>query len=722
MKNTVADVAVASDSTVGQSVTRRSGPARRNALHRGFGLVAIPEVRPIEPEAAVLAKVEVPEEKRFCWKCRVPVGRGDGSEPGATAGACGNCRALFNFRPALAAGDVVAGQYEIRGCLAYGGIGWVFLARDRHVGGRSVVLKGLQNPNDIEAHVAALAERQFLAEVIHPAIVKIFNFVTHRSADGGAAGYIVMEYLGGRSLGAMLEQRLPEPIPVAEAIAYMLEILPALDYLHSLGLAYNDLKPDNIMVSRDEVKLIDLGAVAALRSGGSLYGTPGYQAPEVHRTGPTVASDIYTVGRTLAALALPGGSRCPVSDDEPILRRHPAFAKLLRRATAEDPAARFPSAAAMYRQLGGVLRMVVAEQTGREHPQVSTMFGAVRADFGADVLLSRLDLTIGDSPAPRLDAADLAAALPIPMVDPDDPSFEFLFARSHADPDHALEALRIKREGMRTGAFDLPESFELECALIETRAYLDHGTLIAACEVLDRFRDEQPPDWRIGWFDAIIDLITGRLERAYERFDAVSAVVPGELAPLLALAATAEMLARDVTDLADRDRWQQLAAQHYRAVWQTDHGVVTAAFGLARLFVRAGDPASAIETLRQVRSSSRNYDAARMTLALLLVSPPSAQLTQDRLDEAANRLHGLPTERRVLELRAAVLDSALRWFCAGGRPDSPADTILGCVYTDRGLRKGLESALRAVAYATPDSLVRFALVDRANAVRPRSWF
>ena len=155
---------------------------------------------------------------------------------------------------------MVADQYEVHGCLAHGGMGWIFLARDRNVSDRWVVLKGLQHPLDIEAHVVALAERQFLSEVAHPAIVKIFNFVKHRSLTVSPVGYIVMEYVGGRSLQTELDLHAPDRLPVAEAIAYMLEILPALDYLHSFGLAYNDLKPDNIMVSDDEVKLIDLGA------------------------------------------------------------------------------------------------------------------------------------------------------------------------------------------------------------------------------------------------------------------------------------------------------------------------------------------------------------------------------------------------------------------------------------------------------------------------------
>ena len=90
------------------------------------------------------------------------------------------------------------------------------------------MLKGLINTGDDDAVAAALAERRFLAEVEHPNIVKIHNFVEH---DGD--GYIVMEYVNGPSLRSVLDDRREkagdrvDPLPVDLAIAYVLEILPA---------------------------------------------------------------------------------------------------------------------------------------------------------------------------------------------------------------------------------------------------------------------------------------------------------------------------------------------------------------------------------------------------------------------------------------------------------------------------------------------------------------
>ena len=98
---------------------------------------------------------------------------------------------------------LVGGQYEVAGCLAHGGMGWIYLARDRNVNGRWVVLKGLLNSGDPDAFRAAVAEKQYLAEVEHPLIVEIYNFVT--APDG--ASYIVMEYVGGTSLNDLVKQR-----------------------------------------------------------------------------------------------------------------------------------------------------------------------------------------------------------------------------------------------------------------------------------------------------------------------------------------------------------------------------------------------------------------------------------------------------------------------------------------------------------------------------------
>ncbi|WP_245664057.1 serine/threonine-protein kinase [Nocardia arthritidis] len=706
----------------------RSARSRPSARRLGGGLVSMPKVSPLDPRTAVMQNPEVPEHKRFCWKCQQPVGRTSAAGSGVVEGECGRCASPFNFRPLLQPGEMVADQYEVQGCLAHGGLGWIYLAVDRNVSDRWVVLKGLQNPLDFEAHVVALAERQFLSEVAYPGIVKIHNFVKHRSGRDVADGYIVMEYVGGRSLKKMLDLRAPERIPVSEAIAFMMEILPALDYLHSFGLAYNDLKPDNIMVSEDEVKLIDLGAVAAMESYGSIYGTPGYQAPEITETGPTVASDIYTVGRTLAALVLdmpknadghqlPG---IPSPDDEPLLRDYPALYRLLCRATDPEPRRRFPTAYAMYGQLAGVLRMVLAYDTGKEHPQASLEFGAMRGDFGIETLIGQTDgMTDGRHRLPALDAPSVVAALPVPMIDSEDPSADLLSTLLHGDPRHALDALRRTADRIVSGTIPEPETFELEGTLTAVRAHLDLGEVVPACDRLADLRPDYGTDWRLEWYSAVAALLDGQYERAYEYFDLVHGMLPGEIAPALALAATAELTLQHLGDCAD-DRWHRLAEEYYRTVWRTNHGVVSAAFGLARRLAADGGLLEAVEVLDQVPEASRYQSVARMTGCLLLVSQPIPETTEADLLEAAARLDAAPDEPRALQLQVIVVGAALEWVRAGGRSADPDATLLGFPFTLLGLQRGLESSLRALARIAPHRLHRYRLVDLANYVRPKS--
>jgi serine/threonine-protein kinase PknG len=105
-------------------------------------------------------------------------------------GYCPSCGKPYSFKASLKPGDIVAGQYEVRGPMAYGGMGWIYLGWD-NVLNRWVVLKGLLNAKDEAAAAAAVAERQFLAAVKHP---KIVGIACGRAACGrsraaaGAAG------------------------------------------------------------------------------------------------------------------------------------------------------------------------------------------------------------------------------------------------------------------------------------------------------------------------------------------------------------------------------------------------------------------------------------------------------------------------------------------------------------------------------------------------------
>jgi serine/threonine-protein kinase PknG len=664
----------------------------------------------IDPLAALMVNPVVAESKRFCWNCGQPVGRSTYDHPGDSEGFCPHCHSAFSFLPQLNPGDMVAEQYEIKGCVAHGGLGWVYLAVDHNVNERPVVLKGLVHSGDAEAQAIAMAERQFLAEVVHPSIVKIYNFVEHSDSHGEPVGYIVMEYVGGKSLKPTRGERLS----VSEAIAYMLEILPALGYLHSIGLCYNDLKPENIMVTEEQLKLIDLGAVTPINSFGYLYGTPGYQAPEIVRTGPTVATDIYTVGRTLAALTLNLRTRNGryvdgLPPEDPTLKKYDSFGRLLRRAIDPDPKRRFASAEEMSSQLLGVLREVVAADTGIPRPGLSTVFTRTRSTFGVELLVAHTDVYLdGLVHAERLTAPEIVTALPVPLVDPTDVAATLLSATVLSQPVQTLDSLRAARHGsLDSEGVDVSDSVELP--LMEVRALLDLGDVAKASRKLEDLSERVGWRWRLVWFKAVSQLLSGDFDSATKHFNEVLDIFPGELAPKLALAATAEL-----AGTSDERPF-------YETVWHTDNNIISAGFGLARAQSIEGDREGAVTTLDEVPVGSRHFTTARLTSAVTLLSGRSAhELSEEQIRDAARRVEALPdTEPRVLQIRALVLGTAMDWTADNTADPSP---ILGFPFTDHGLRLGVEASLRSLARVAISQSHRYALVDLANEVRPATTF
>ncbi|MFF9199643.1 tetratricopeptide repeat protein [Streptomyces sp. NPDC014779] len=728
----------------GRSVSVRSSGSTGGASGRGrlgAGLVTVPEVPRPDPRAAVMERPEVPERKRFCSRsdCGAPVGRSRGDRPGRTEGFCTKCGHPYSFVPKLRAGDVVHGQYEVAGCLAHGGLGWIYLAVDKAVSDRWVVLKGLLDTGDQDAMAAAISERRFLAEIEHSNIVRIYNFVEHLDQRTGSLdGYIVMEYVGGKSLKEIAnDRRTPDgrrdPLPVEQACAYGIEALEALGHLHSRNLLYCDFKVDNAIQTEDQLKLIDMGAVRRMDDDESaIYGTVGYQAPEVAELGPSVASDLYTVARTLAVLTFDFqgytnvyADSLPEPDGIEVFRTYESFYRFLVRATDPDPARRFGSAQEMAEQLTGVLREVVALQSGRPRPALSTLFGAeVRVtdtelfeELTEDVSVlgaretrrSRRSLPTAvtgraGSFLRPFDVPATALALPVPRVDAADPNAGFLAGLLAAAPAELITALHAA-----------PVS-SLELRLRELRARLEMGDLVAAGRSLDTLEHGHGDDWRVVWYRGVTSLIAGDRESAALSFDAIYDAFPGEPAPKLALAVCAELLGQ-----------LDNAAEYYRLVWATDPSYVSAAFGLARVQLAAGDRPGAVRTLESVPESSIHYTAARVAAVRARLrrrpanEPLGADLTAAAAQVSALQGFGLDAVRRE-QLSTEVLGTALDWVLSGSPGAGPAGTVLlGSALDERGLRFGLERSYRVLARLAQRGEERIELVERANRFRPRTW-
>jgi serine/threonine-protein kinase PknG len=671
----------------------------------GAGLVEVPPVPYRDPAEAVLANPEVAERKRFCSNCGKPVGRGRDGRPGRTEGFCRECGTAFSFTPKLGAGDLVGGQYEVLGCLAHGGHGWINVARDRNVNDRWVVLKGLLDTGDSEAMAAAVAERRFLAEVEHPNIVRIYNFVQHPDPKTGTlVGYIVMEYVGGRSLKDLRSVRDTAghlvPLPPAQAIAYALEVLPALGYLHGLGLLFCDFKPDNVIQSEEQVKLIDLGAVRRADDDESpTYKTDGYCAPELATAGPSVSSDLFTVARTLAVLTFNFdylgryAERLPDAADVPVLAEHDSFRRLLARATDPRPDARFESAQDMADQLLGVLRELLAAEDGQARPSASTLFSPERAVFGADP----------DQWPDRPDPADVVAGLPVPQVDATDPAAGLLATSAATEPAAVIASLTAAKLDT------------VEVRLRIARARIELGELATAGADLDELATRVPGDWRVSWYRGLAALVGGHPEAAGEQFDLVYGWLPGEPAAKLALAFAEEATGRTAA-----------AARYHDVVWRTDHGFVSAAFGLARMRLAAGDRAGAVAVLETDPVHSSHHVAAQVAaIRAGMRTRTPAELTDQDLMSAGERLEAVQLDAaRRARLAIEVLEAARQWVAADPRRPAIAiagKRVLGCAFTEKDLRFGLERYYRSLARLSDTTEQRVALVDRANSVRPVTW-
>jgi len=678
-------------STLGSLRRTTTGRTRTSArAHLGAGLVEIEPVPFRDPADAVLgADAVVPESRRFCHPCGEPVGRGRDGAAGLTSGFCRKCGTPFKFEPQLSAGVVVGGQYEVVGCLAHGGMGWVYLARDRNVSDRWVVLKGLLNSSDDDAMAAALAERRFLAEVEHPNIVKIFNFVQHESD-----GYIVMEYVGGQSLKQILTARRKadggtlDPLPPAMAIAYMLEILPALGYLHRNGLLFCDFKIDNVIQTQHSLKLIDLGGVYRMDDPpASVFGTHGYQAPEIASSGPSIASDLFTVARTLAVLCFDFRGyqsnfrfTLPERDSVPVLERYDSLYRFLLTGTAPDPDDRFQSAEEMADQLYGVLREVVSDQEGRTVPAPSKLFtGPVRGG--------------NERPDWRV--------LPRPLVDRDDPAAGYLATITSSDSQQMIADLRAAPD--RT----IEVVLRLAAELIEVGDWDSAEEALAEVEAVDRW------EWRVAWYRGVMNLARERFGDSRASFNSVYRALPGELAPKLALGLACESGGGTISE----------AAGWYEIVSRTDPAFTVAAFGLARCRLAAGERAGALAAYDRVPDSSSAYlEAQTARIRSLAETNGAGAATADDLLVAGSILETLPIrgEQRV-RLAADVLEAALALVQRGGAFDDGRASLLGYRFAERDLRFGVERSYRELARWAPSSGERIELVDHANEVRPRTW-
>lgn len=206
------------------------------------------------------------------------------------------------------AGAVIAERYGLEGVLGEGGMGVVYLVGDRSLPGCRWALKELlPDPNDDATEQEAQFRRE--AEILCGLSHRTLPTVSAWFIDGGRH-YLVMEYIQGETLFDVLERTSDAFIAEETLRDWGLQLCDTLHYLHSQSppVIYRDLKPKNIIHTKDGLKLIDFGIARTYEAEKAtdtiVIGTPGFASPEQYgrrQTGPR--SDIYSLGATLHTLA-----------------------------------------------------------------------------------------------------------------------------------------------------------------------------------------------------------------------------------------------------------------------------------------------------------------------------------------------------------------------------------------------------------------------------------
>ena len=278
------------------------------------------------------------------------------------------------------------GPFEILTPLGAGGMGEVYRARDTRLD-RTVAIKLL--PSEfLNAHGRRIErfrrEARAIARITHQHICTL-----HDVGEDGPAIFLVMEYVDGDTLVARLQDG---PLPLALALRVATQIADALDHAHRQGVVHADLKPGNIMLTRDNVKLLDFGLAKLqardedtpndatrterLTEVGSISGTVPYMSPEqIEGREIDSRTDIFAFGIVLFEILsgkrpFTGDSRASlmaaiVESEPPALsslqpRVPAALERLIRRCLAKDPDDRWQTA----RDMAAELRWIAEEAPG----------------------------------------------------------------------------------------------------------------------------------------------------------------------------------------------------------------------------------------------------------------------------------------------------------------------------------------------------------------------
>ncbi len=206
----------------------------------------------------------------------------------------------------MGTGRLIAGRYRLQGPIGRGAMGIVWRGRDellaRDVAVKEVQISAVAAPADAEAiYQRTLREARTAARLSHPSVVTVFDVVEENGNP-----WIVMELVEARSLDRVITE--DGPLPPLEAAELGASLVSALSTAHAAGVLHRDVKPSNVLVTKDgRAVLTDFGIATfagdpSMTQAGMVVGTPGFTAPERIRGDiATPASDLWSLGATLYA-------------------------------------------------------------------------------------------------------------------------------------------------------------------------------------------------------------------------------------------------------------------------------------------------------------------------------------------------------------------------------------------------------------------------------------
>lgn len=307
--------------------------------------VSAPPVAPVKAESA-------PKEDRPVTNPNIGFGDTDGTKQA-------------KLKP-LEEGTILNGRYEIVRKIGGGGMGAVYLASDRNLGGvlravKEMIQSSIEDEQQEKAVNDFKREATILSGLEHPAIPTIFDYFFDEKE---CRFYLVMRYISGGDLAARLRSAPEGKIDEATVTDWGIQVSDVLNYLHNQQppIVYRDLKPSNIMIDGNtgRIMLIDFGIARLInneQADVTAVGTMGYAPPELYRKNVEPRSDIFSLGSTMFHL-LTGAD--PQSN--PLLifdfNKHPRprqinsllsdqIEQILMRSVELDPTNRFKSAAEM---------------------------------------------------------------------------------------------------------------------------------------------------------------------------------------------------------------------------------------------------------------------------------------------------------------------------------------------------------------------------------------